>query len=216
MRLTVAEALKLINDAPDRQSAVNAILNFQSPIMEQIFQYALWDEITFDLPPGVPPFTRDEDAPLGMSYTTLEREANRLYLFLKGYATNVPALKKEQLFIDLLSGLHPSEADVLIAVKEKTFETVYPNITYELVYSTIPQLLPPPETRAKKVVSKPVVAPQPITVKEEVTISEENLSVKPTVDKYASLRLTKLDENVKPVRLKKDGTVWPKPGGKKK
>lgn len=210
MRLTVPEVIKIINDGPDYQSRVNAILNLKTPVVEQLLQYALWDNIQFDLPSGTPPYKRDNDAPLGMSYTTLERESSRLYLFLKGHAKNLPKIRREQLFVDLLEGLHPIEADFILAVKNKTFETLYPNVTYELVYSTIPNLLPPPETRLKKVAPVTIVEPQfEVISVEKVTgdSSEQNLTF---VQRWTQKK------EPKPPRLKKDGTPWGKGGPPKK
>jgi hypothetical protein len=136
--------------------------------LEQVLQYAMHPELNFDLPVSDPPFKRDLDVPLGMSYSTLQLESKRLYLFLKGYGDNIQPQRKEQLFIDMLEGLHPTEADVLLMMKNKNLEEFYPNITYDLVYNTIPELLPKPSNKVTK--------PEPIMeVSEKVEVNSDQI-----------------------------------------
>ena len=42
-------------------------------------------------------------------------------------------IKREGLFIGLLEGIHPTEAAILIAVKDQKLQKMYPKITWKLV-----------------------------------------------------------------------------------
>jgi len=52
------------------------------------------------------------------------------------------------LFISMLEGCHPSEAEVLIAIKDQTLHKKYPKITRKLV--TDAGFIPPLEKKAKE------------------------------------------------------------------
>lgn len=100
----------------------NAALKF-------IFQYAFIPELKFDLPEGDPPFKPDA-APLGMSPANMIMETKKLYIFTKAKELN--KVRKEQLFIQLLENVHPSEAKLLLAVKDQKLNKLYKNITAKL------------------------------------------------------------------------------------
>ena len=110
----------------------NAALRF-------IFQYAFIPEQKFDLPEGDPPFKGDA-APLGMSPANLMMETKKLYVFTKSKELN--KVRKEQLFIQLLENVHPSEAKLLLAVKDQKLNKLYKNVTAKLAADNgfIPQL----------------------------------------------------------------------------
>jgi hypothetical protein len=212
MTKTIPEILQLINMQSTKQERIDTIRANNSEILEIILQYALAEHIEFDLPPGEVPYKRDTDIPVGMGQSNLFIESKRLYIFLKGQATNLPAMRKEMLFIQMLEGLHALEADIVIAIKNKTLTDMYPNITYELVYEAIPTLLPP-NTRVQikpEVKPEPIVE-EPIVEKEQVNMSEGNLEhVKPGV-------MFRVFKDGTRIRVKKDTlTPWPRVGPPKK
>lgn len=120
----------------------NAALRF-------IFQYAFIPEQKFDLPEGDPPFNADA-GPLGMSPANLMMETKKLYIFTK--AKQLSKVRKEQLFIQLLENVHPSEAKLLLAVKDQKLDVIYKNITADLAadYGFIPRQIKDEESTPKK------------------------------------------------------------------
>ena len=94
-----------------------------------IFQYAFIPEQKFDLPDGDPPFKPDA-APIGMSPANLIMETKKLYIFTKAKELN--KVRKEHLFIQLLESVHPSEAKLLLAVKDQKLNKLYKNVTAKL------------------------------------------------------------------------------------
>lgn len=97
-----------------------------------VFEYSFLPEKKLDLPEGDPPFKQDA-APIGMSPANLVMELRRLYIFTK--ERNLPSVRRETLFIQLLEALHPSESKLLCAMKDQRITSLYPNITAELVKS---------------------------------------------------------------------------------
>ena len=121
----ITEILKEINTDPTSISKYR-----ENNAIRFIFQYAFIPEKRFDLPEGEPPFKKDA-APLGMSPANFAQETRRLYIFTK--ERELPKVRRETLFIQLLEALHPDEAKVLIAIKDQKLEELYPNITVDLL-----------------------------------------------------------------------------------
>lgn len=95
-----------------------------------LFKHAFNPEFKFILPEGEPPYKPDA-APLGMSYAVLRQEMRTFYVFCRA---DLKPAKREDLFIQLLENVHPSEAKLMIAVKDQNLTELYPNITHQLVY----------------------------------------------------------------------------------
>lgn len=93
--------------------------------LKKVFEYSFYPENKFILPETTPPFKRDP-APLGMSPSNFLMEIRRFYVFCR---EDLKPIKREQLFISLLEGLHPSEADLLLAIKDQNLSRLYPKIT---------------------------------------------------------------------------------------
>ena len=55
---------------------------------------------------------------------------------------NLPQMRREQLFIEMLSGLYIDEANLICLVKDKKLNKKYSTITEKLVRETFPNLLP--------------------------------------------------------------------------
>lgn len=58
---------------------------------------------------------------------------------LSNKALNIPKYKREMLFIELLEGLHKDDAQILLAVKDKTLNKKYP-ITKDIVKKAFPDI----------------------------------------------------------------------------
>ena len=100
--------------------------------MRMILKGAFDPKIVWDLPEGTPPYIANE-APAGTEHTFLEVEAKRLYNFAVGGNDQLNKIRKETLFIQMLEGLHESEAKVLIDVKNKSLNKTYKGLTSDMV-----------------------------------------------------------------------------------
>ena len=75
----------------------------------------------------------------GRGKTSLRREYKNLYHFIKGGNDSLSSIRRETMFINMLRGLHPREAEILILVKDKRLTDRY-NITLEVVKEAYPDI----------------------------------------------------------------------------
>ncbi len=64
--------------------------------------------------------------------TTIRREFKNFYQFVKGGNPGLNGIRRETMFINILQGLHPLEAEILCLVKDGNLEDKY-KITKEIV-----------------------------------------------------------------------------------
>jgi len=120
----ITEILKEINDNPDLVLTKHK----DSYAIKAVFEYAFDKNKKMMLPEGEPPYKKDT-APLGMSPANFYQQVKKFYIFLR---SDLNAVRREQLFIQLLESLHPSEAAVCVAIKDQALTGLYPNITADL------------------------------------------------------------------------------------
>ena len=128
----ISEIFTKINNAKDKPKKIEVLRQYDSPGMRMILKGAFDPKIEWELPEGTPPYIENE-APAGTEHTYLEVEARRLYNFAKGGNNTINKIRKETLFIQMLEGLHASEAKVLIDVKNKSLNKTYKGLTSEMV-----------------------------------------------------------------------------------
>ena len=71
--------------------------------------------------------------------TTIRKEFTKFYNFLKGGNPGMSSLRRETMFINVLQGLHPLEAEILILVKDGRLDEKY-KITKEVVSEAFPDI----------------------------------------------------------------------------
>mgnify|MGYP003319014917 FL=1 len=89
-------------------------------------------KIEWVMPEGEVPF-RANDVPMGTEHTVLAMESKKLWHFIKGADRQTPQHKKETMFIQMLEGLHESEAKLLIAAKDKKVHQMYKGLSTNVV-----------------------------------------------------------------------------------
>ena len=70
---------------------------------------------------------------------SIRGEYTKFYNFLKGGNNGLSGLRRETMFINILLGLHPLEAEILVLVKDKKLTDRY-KITKEIVSAAYPQI----------------------------------------------------------------------------
>ena len=70
---------------------------------------------------------------------SIRKEYTKFYNFLKGGNDKLSSLRRETMFINILEGLHPREAEILILVKDKKLTDKY-KITKEIAAAAYPQI----------------------------------------------------------------------------
>lgn len=121
MRKYIPEILQEIDNNPE---LLKTTYKDDAPL-KVLLEHAFLPELKFDLPEGAPPFKNDA-APIGMTPVVFTSEFRRFYIFTK--KKELPKIRKEQLFIQLLESIHPTEANILIHVKDQRLNKLYSNI----------------------------------------------------------------------------------------
>lgn len=140
MQKYIPELLAEINDNPELLTQMRGDAS-----LTLLFKHAFDPEQKFILPEGDAPFKPDA-APIGMTPAILRQELRKLYVFMR---KDLTPIRRETLYIQLLESIHPSEAKVLVAVKDQKLTELYPNITHQLVYENGFVQVPPPEVTSK-------------------------------------------------------------------
>ena len=75
----------------------------------------------------------------GRGRTSLRREYQNLYHYVKGGNDTLSTIRREMMFINLLQGLHPKEAELICLVKDKKLQTKY-KVTFDNVKEAFPDI----------------------------------------------------------------------------
>lgn len=148
MKLLIPEVFEKVEQVKTKEQKIKILRDNDSQPLRAMLYLNFDPNTKWNLPEGEPPFKKDKEVPHGLSETNLYRETRRLYIWVK--ETNLNKTKRETLFIQLLEGLHWSEAEMLCAVKDKKLQKIYKSIKEPLVREAFPGLLPAP-TKEEKV-----------------------------------------------------------------
>ena len=137
MKLLISEVIKKASNSKTKAEKIKILKENNSQALRSVLKWNFEPAIVSDIPEGDVPFKRN-DAPMGTEHTMLEREGRNLWRFIKD-ANTLTRFKREQLFIQLLEGLHESEADIICLVKDKQLHKKY-RITKAVVTSAFPNI----------------------------------------------------------------------------
>ena len=117
--------------------------------------------IVWNLPEGLPPYSQDT-APKGFEPSSLYKQQRMFakYFMKGGRGDKLAPVRREGMFIKMLESLHPSEAELVLAMVEGLTGR-YKGITLKLVQDAFPGLV--------KVVAKPQAKTAEKVVTEKVT-----------------------------------------------
>ena len=73
-------------------------------------------------------------------HTTIRRESKNFYHFVHGGNDGMSNIRRETMFINILQGLHPLEAEIVCLVKDGNLSDVY-KITREVVEQEYPNIV---------------------------------------------------------------------------
>lgn len=133
---TVSSVLKEVDEKKTKKEKIEHLrYHRQNKVMIRLLKYVFDPKIKFALPEGTPPYKPSEfEEP-----SALYREDRRLYLFIEGGNPDLNPVRREMLFIEVLETVHPDDAKLLLAVKDKTLP--YKSITEKIVKEAFPKLL---------------------------------------------------------------------------
>lgn len=132
------EIFKMLQTKRSVAERVQVLEDHDSFALRTILQANFNDAVGFALPEGAPPF-REDDAPAGYEMSRFGNAIRPLPMLLVSNKTYTIE-KKESLFIRMLEGVSGPDAKILIAMKDKALEVMYPNLTKELILKVWPTL----------------------------------------------------------------------------
>ena len=162
----IFEVLNLTSKQRSNVKKVEVLKKYDHPSLKALFIWNFDETITSVLPEGEVPYAatseqnsfsgtlseKIDDAVSKMSEmgsnslgsqdqgkSSIRKEYQKFYNFVKGGNDSLSSLRRESMFINLLQGLHPLEAEILILVKDKKLDTKY-KITKEIVSEAYPDI----------------------------------------------------------------------------
>ena len=157
------EVLSLASKQRSNAKKVEVLRKYEHNSIKAIFIWNYDDSSISLIPPGEVPYSslKDEQNSSGTlstkigqqtstmqfnntvnankGFTTLRREWTKLYNFVKGGNDKLNGLRRETMFIQILEGLHPLDAEILCLVKDKKLYDKY-KITKENVSEAYPDI----------------------------------------------------------------------------
>ncbi len=132
MDLLISEILEKVSKVKTKQEKVSLLKEYNHDALRMVIKSSFDPKIVWALPDGDVPYIRNE-APEGTEHTSLSYESRKLYHFIKGGNNQINQNKREAMFVQLLEGLHESEAAVLVAAKDKKLHQVYKGLSSNVV-----------------------------------------------------------------------------------
>jgi len=134
------EILNQINNSTSKEEVIN-ILTHTSHNFREFLKLAFDPTIKF-YPKAFPPNYKKPDTLPGVSFSDLNVEMKRIYLFQIGnpIADSITEEKRNILLLQMMESLEPEEATTLINLFNKNLKIK--NLTYKLIKEVFPNLLP--------------------------------------------------------------------------
>jgi len=133
------EILDHVTKQRSKVKKLDALKEYQCDALKSLLIWNFDDTVISLLPEGVVPFEPNE-VPVGTDHTSLRKEYRNLYHFVKGGNDSLSKTRRESMFIQVLEGLHPHEANLLCMVKDKVLQTQFKGLTRALVEEAFPDI----------------------------------------------------------------------------
>ncbi len=130
--LLFSEILDLVHKAKTKDKKVEILRKYNSDALRMVIKSSFDPNIVWVMPKGNVPYTPN-DAPAGTEHTRLATEAKKLFRFIRGGDNITPQFKKEQMFVQMLEGLHKDEAELICYAKDKELHKVVKGLSAPVV-----------------------------------------------------------------------------------
>ena len=127
-----SEIFEKVGKLKTKKQKVSYLKDQNTESLRMVIKSSFDPKIEWLLPEGPVPYVPN-DAPEGTEHTDLAWEARKLYNFVKGGNGALSQNKREAMFVQLLEGLHPSEAEILVAAKDKYLHKAYKGLSANVV-----------------------------------------------------------------------------------
>ena len=160
----IFEILDLATKQKSNAKKVQVLTTYEHDALKSVLKWNFDPGIISLLPPGEVPYAEPEEQTAyagtlsenlrreaagggsatgqdldGRGRTSLRRERKNLYHYVRGGNDKLPKARREMMFINLLRGLHPREAELLCLVKDKDLESQY-DISWANVKQAFPNM----------------------------------------------------------------------------
>lgn len=163
----VFEVFEIASKQRSNAKKVEALQKFSHPCIKALLIWNFDDTVVSALPPGDVPYAAvdEQDSFKGtlsekiadavskmgelgskslgsqdQGRSSIRKEYQKFYNFVKGGNNGLSSLRRETMFINVLQGLHPLEAEIICLVKDKKLETKY-KISKENVSDAFPDII---------------------------------------------------------------------------
>jgi len=160
------EVLELVSKQRSSNKKVEILKKYEDPSLKSILIWNFDESVISVLPPGEVPYSstneqtsysgtlseKINDAVFKMNElgtnslgasdqgkSTIREEYKMFYNFIKGGNDTLSSIRRETMFINILEGLHPKEAEILVLVKDKKLQEKY-KITFSNVKEAYPDI----------------------------------------------------------------------------
>jgi hypothetical protein len=162
----VFEILNVVTKQRSNAKKIEALKKFEHPCLKAIFIWNFDESLQSALPAGDVPYAAVDEmdsfkgtlsekiadavekmGELGSNSlgsqdqgrSSIRKEYTKFYNFVKGGNDGLSSLRRETMFINLLQGLHPLEAEIVVLTKDKKLDTKY-KITKEIIAEAYPDI----------------------------------------------------------------------------
>ena len=134
----MSEILELASKQRSVAKKVEVLQEYSTDALKAILIWNFDETAVSMVPEGEVPYEKN-DVPIGTDHTSLRKEWKNLYHFVQGGNNTLSPIRRETMFIQMLEGLHPDEADILCLVKDGRLSEKY-KITKEVVGKAYPDI----------------------------------------------------------------------------
>ena len=130
----LSDMLKDANNAVDPSESLKQAY-LEDPRAKKILAYCVHGgyKLANVIPDGTPPF-KESDLPLGLAMYDVLCLSEKLGTLFR---QDLKRFKREQMYIQWIEGMHPTDANIMNHVKDQTLHVLYPNITHEQIYKSL-------------------------------------------------------------------------------
>ena len=163
------EVLDLASSQRAKAKKIEVLKKYDHPSLRVLFVWNFDTSVVSALPPGEVPYSSlkeeqsnsgtlstkigqqvgnmeyNQNASLGNAAdltrgrTSIRKEYTKFNNFIKGGNPKISSLARETMFIQILDGLHPLEAEILCLVKDKDLESKY-KIPFDIIKEACPEI----------------------------------------------------------------------------
>ena len=159
----VFEILQLVSKQRTNQKKIEILKKYEHDSLKAIFIWNFDETVISLLPEGEVPYFGDNNiktstiserieqavqqmdskgslGAIDQRHSTIRKEYTKFYNFVKGGNDTMNGIKRENIFINILEGIHPLEAEILCLVKDKRLQEKY-KITKDIVSEAYPDII---------------------------------------------------------------------------